>query len=130
MHIGPEDLLVTAKIGVPAELTAADLVTTIVYPSGYALLLLFAAELATRVRAQRRSADMLTATGLLWIASAAMWVTAGFTLSAHWIVTVPDMARYAFPADKEKNVVPIDYEKMNVHKSQYLDRWNKEVLGA
>jgi hypothetical protein len=33
------------------------------------------------------------------------------------------MARYAFPADKEKNVVPIDYEKMNAHKSQYLDRW-------
>ena len=42
----------------------------------------------------------------------------------------PDMARYGFPADKEKNVVPIDYEKMNAHKSQYLDRWNKEVLGA
>ena len=42
----------------------------------------------------------------------------------------PDLARYAFPADKEKNVVPIDYEKMNAHKSQYLDRWNKEVLGA
>jgi putative spermidine/putrescine transport system substrate-binding protein len=42
----------------------------------------------------------------------------------------PDMARYAFPAGKEKNVVPIDYEKMNAHKAQYLDRWNKEVLGA
>jgi len=42
----------------------------------------------------------------------------------------PDMARYSFPADKETNVVPIDYEKMNAHKSQYLDRWNKEVLGA
>jgi len=42
----------------------------------------------------------------------------------------PDLAKYAFPADKEKNVVPIDYEKMNAHKSQYLDRWNKEVLGA
>jgi len=42
----------------------------------------------------------------------------------------PDMARYGFPTDKEKNVVPIDYEKMNAHKSQYLDRWNKEVLGA
>ena len=41
-----------------------------------------------------------------------------------------DLAKYAFPADKEKNVVPIDYEKMNAHKSQYLDRWNKEVLGA
>jgi len=41
-----------------------------------------------------------------------------------------DLARYAFPADKEKNVVPIDYEKMNAHKSQNLDRWNKEVLGA
>ena len=41
-----------------------------------------------------------------------------------------DMTRYAFPADKEKNVAPIDYEKMNAHKSQYLDRWNKEVLGA
>jgi len=41
-----------------------------------------------------------------------------------------DMAKYAFPADKEKNVVAIDYEKMNAHKSQYLDRWNKEVLGA
>src|SRR5258708_3052761 len=42
----------------------------------------------------------------------------------------PDLARYAFPTEKEKNVVPIDYEKMNAHKSQYLDRWNKEVLGA
>ena len=42
----------------------------------------------------------------------------------------PEMAKYAFPADKEKNVVAIDYEKMNAHKSQYLDRWNKEVLGA
>src|SRR5712691_8889905 len=42
----------------------------------------------------------------------------------------PEMARYAFPPDKEKLVVPIDYEKMNAHKSQYLDRWNKEVLGA
>jgi putative spermidine/putrescine transport system substrate-binding protein len=42
----------------------------------------------------------------------------------------PDLAKYAFPADKEKNVVAIDYEKMNAHKSKYLDRWNKEVLGA
>jgi putative spermidine/putrescine transport system substrate-binding protein len=42
----------------------------------------------------------------------------------------PEMAKYAFPPDKEKNVVAIDYEKMNAHKSQYLDRWNKEVLGA
>ena len=42
----------------------------------------------------------------------------------------PELAKYAFAADKEKNVVPIDYEKMNAHKSQYLDRWNKEVLGA
>jgi putative spermidine/putrescine transport system substrate-binding protein len=42
----------------------------------------------------------------------------------------PELAKYAFPVDKEKNVVPIDYEKMNAHKSQYLDRWNKEVLGA
>lgn len=42
----------------------------------------------------------------------------------------PDLAKYAFPADKEKNVVAIDYEKMNAHKSRYLDRWNKEVLGA
>ena len=41
-----------------------------------------------------------------------------------------DLERYAFPKDKEKNVVSIDYEKMNAHKSQYLDRWNKEVLGA
>jgi putative spermidine/putrescine transport system substrate-binding protein len=41
-----------------------------------------------------------------------------------------DMAKYAFPADKEENVVAIDYEKMNAHKSQYLDLWNKEVLGA
>ncbi len=41
-----------------------------------------------------------------------------------------DMAKYAFPPDKEKNVLAIDYEKMNAHKSQYLDRWNKEVLGA
>jgi putative spermidine/putrescine transport system substrate-binding protein len=42
----------------------------------------------------------------------------------------PDLEKYAFPADKEKNVVAIDYEKMNAHKSKYLDRWNKEVLGA
>jgi spermidine/putrescine-binding protein len=42
----------------------------------------------------------------------------------------PELAKYAFPLDKEKNVVKIDYEKMNAHKSQYLDRWNKEVLGA
>jgi putative spermidine/putrescine transport system substrate-binding protein len=41
-----------------------------------------------------------------------------------------ELERYAFPADREKNVVAIDYEKMNTHKSQYLDRWNKEVLGA
>jgi putative spermidine/putrescine transport system substrate-binding protein len=41
-----------------------------------------------------------------------------------------ELERYAFPADREKNVVAIDYEKMNAHKSQYLDRWNKEVLGA
>src|SRR5258708_289941 len=42
----------------------------------------------------------------------------------------PELAKYAFPTDKEKNVVPIDYEKMNTYKSKYLDRWNKEVLGA
>jgi putative spermidine/putrescine transport system substrate-binding protein len=42
----------------------------------------------------------------------------------------PDLEKYAFPADREKNVVAIDYEKMNAHKSKYLDRWNKEVLGA
>ena len=41
-----------------------------------------------------------------------------------------ELERYAFPAEREKNVVAIDYEKMNAHKSQYLDRWNKEVLGA
>jgi len=42
----------------------------------------------------------------------------------------PDLERYAFPPDKMKNVTPLDYEKMNAHKSEYLDRWNKEVLGA
>jgi putative spermidine/putrescine transport system substrate-binding protein len=42
----------------------------------------------------------------------------------------PELAKYDFPSDEEKNVVQIDYEKMNAHKSQYLDRWNKEVLGA
>ena len=42
----------------------------------------------------------------------------------------PDLAKIRLPADKEKNVAPIDYEKMNAHKSEYLDRWNKEVLGA
>jgi putative spermidine/putrescine transport system substrate-binding protein len=41
-----------------------------------------------------------------------------------------DLERYAFPRDKSKNVVTIDYEKMNTHKSTYLERWNKEVLGA
>jgi hypothetical protein len=29
-----------------------------------------------------------------------------------------------------QNVATLDYEKMNAHKSEYLDRWNKEVLGA
>ena len=42
----------------------------------------------------------------------------------------PELAKYDFPSDKEKNVVQIDYEKLNAHKSEYLDRWNKEVLGA
>jgi hypothetical protein len=42
----------------------------------------------------------------------------------------PDLERYAFPPDKMQNVAPLDYEKMNAHKSEYLDRWNKEVLGA
>jgi putative spermidine/putrescine transport system substrate-binding protein len=42
----------------------------------------------------------------------------------------PDMEHFQLPPDKEKNVVPIDYDKMNKHKSEYLDRWNKEVLGA
>jgi hypothetical protein len=42
----------------------------------------------------------------------------------------PDLARYAFPTEKEKNVVPIDYEKMNAHKSQYLDRWIAAGLTA
>jgi len=42
----------------------------------------------------------------------------------------PELAKYDFPTDKEKNIVHIDYEKMNAHKSEYLDRWNKEVLGA
>lgn len=41
-----------------------------------------------------------------------------------------ELAKYDFPEDKEKNIVHIDYEKMNAHKSEYLDRWNKEVLGA
>jgi putative spermidine/putrescine transport system substrate-binding protein len=41
-----------------------------------------------------------------------------------------DLAAFALPRDKEKNIVGIDYEKMNTHKSNYLDRWNKEVLGA
>jgi putative spermidine/putrescine transport system substrate-binding protein len=42
----------------------------------------------------------------------------------------PELAKYDFPTDKEKNIVHIDYDKMNAHKSEYLDRWNKEVLGA
>ena len=42
----------------------------------------------------------------------------------------PELAKYDFPTDKEQNIVHIDYEKMNAHKSEYLDRWNKEVLGA
>jgi len=40
------------------------------------------------------------------------------------------MARYGVPPDKMKNMVAIDYQKLNAHKSEYLDRWNKEVLGA
>ena len=42
----------------------------------------------------------------------------------------PDMAHYGVPPDKMQNMVPIDYQKLNAHKSEYLDRWNKEVLGA
>lgn len=42
----------------------------------------------------------------------------------------PELEKYAFPLDKEKNIARIDYQKMNAHKSEYLDRWNKEVLGA
>jgi len=42
----------------------------------------------------------------------------------------PDLARYGLSGRQGKNVMPIDFEKMNAHKSRYLDRWNKEVLGA
>lgn len=42
----------------------------------------------------------------------------------------PDMAQYGVPSGKMQNMVAIDYEMLNAHKSEYLDRWNKEVLGA
>src|SRR5947208_792556 len=37
----------------------------------------------------------------------------------------PDMERYGVPPGKMQNMVSIDYEKLNAHKSEYLDRWNK-----
>ena len=77
----------------PQTLAADGLVTHIVYPAGYALLLLFSAEFAVRVRRQGLTTDMVTAVGFLLVALAAMWVTIGLTLSSSWAVTVPDGLR-------------------------------------
>jgi diguanylate cyclase (GGDEF)-like protein/PAS domain S-box-containing protein len=79
----------------PAQLGLADVVTHYVYPVGYALLLLFASELTVRVRRQGVSADLLCGLGFVSVAAAAMWVAVGLTLSASWIVTVPDATRSA-----------------------------------
>jgi PAS domain S-box-containing protein len=79
----------------PQTLAADGLVTHIVYPAGYALLLLVSAELAVRVRRHGLTADMLAALGFVLMALAAMWVVIGLTLSAGWVVTVPDGLRSA-----------------------------------
>ena len=41
----------------------------------------------------------------------------------------PEMAHYAVKEDDLKNMMPLDYQKMNQHRAAYLARWNKEVLG-
>jgi len=40
-----------------------------------------------------------------------------------------DMAHYAIPESDLKNMVALDFDKVNARRQEYLDRWNKEVLG-
>jgi hypothetical protein len=40
-----------------------------------------------------------------------------------------DMAHYAVKDEDIKNMVALDYQKINQHRADYLTRWNKEVLG-
>jgi putative spermidine/putrescine transport system substrate-binding protein len=40
-----------------------------------------------------------------------------------------EMAHYKVPESELKNMVPLNFEKVNAHRSEYLDRWNKEVIG-
>jgi len=41
----------------------------------------------------------------------------------------PEMSHYALKEDDLKNMMPLDFQKMNQHRAAYLARWNKEVLG-
>jgi putative spermidine/putrescine transport system substrate-binding protein len=40
-----------------------------------------------------------------------------------------EMAHYALPSTAADNVVSLDWEKINAKRAEYLERWNKEVLG-
>ena len=40
-----------------------------------------------------------------------------------------DIAHYGLKDDDLKNMMPLDYHKINQHRAAYLARWNKEVLG-
>lgn len=40
-----------------------------------------------------------------------------------------DMEHYRVPDVALKNMVALDYDKVNKRRQEYLDRWNKEVLG-
>jgi putative spermidine/putrescine transport system substrate-binding protein len=41
----------------------------------------------------------------------------------------PEMAHYALPSAAVDNVISLDWEKINAKRAEYLERWNKEVLG-
>jgi len=40
-----------------------------------------------------------------------------------------DIAHYGLKDDDLKNMMPLDFHKINQHRAAYLARWNKEVLG-
>lgn len=42
----------------------------------------------------------------------------------------PDLEKYQIPPGADKNFVTLDYAKIASHMSEYLDRWNREVIGA
>ena len=41
----------------------------------------------------------------------------------------PELAHYALKDVDLKNMMPLDFQKINQHRAAYLARWNKEVLG-